>query len=149
MKVASEDAIPDVDFPTQVPEVRDDLKPEVGAPEGWTRLDRRICLESHTSHLLRSCETDFDFSSLPVYGTKEHSLKRLLEFEEVAFQKAASQRELEAERDARRQALTEQERSAGEEVDANKATHFRQYRDATIVGCVIETCLRTLSEKAV
>ena len=63
--------------------------------------------------------------------------------------KAASQRELEAERDARRQALSEQERSAGEEVDAHKATHFCQNRDATIAGCVSETCLRTLSEKAV
>ena len=33
MKVVREDAIPNVDIPTQVPEVQDDLKPEVGAPE--------------------------------------------------------------------------------------------------------------------
>ena len=54
----------------------------------------------------------------------EQPRNRLLEFEEGTRKEAALQRELAAERGARRQALPEQERSAGEEVDAHKTTHF-------------------------
>ena len=109
------------------------------------------------SHLLRSC-LQTSTAHAPVYGTKEQAQKRSLELGEVIREKAALQRSLAAERDAGRQALSQQERSAGEEVDAHKLTLLTsgQNRGANIVRwrkgdkCIIETtCFRNVSEKAV
>ena len=95
--VVSEDALPDVDIPAQAPEVQDDLKPEVGAPEVDAARLQRLPGIKHWSpvELLRSRRR---LLRAPVCGTKEQPRKRLLEFEEVTRKEAALQRELAAER---------------------------------------------------
>ena len=105
-----EDANPDVEIPARVLEVQDDLRLEVGVPDVdaaqppdplgiryWSPVE----IMQNKLRLLHAL----------VCRTKEHLWKRLLEFEEVATEESTMQRELAAELEARRQGLSEQERS--------------------------------------
>ena len=131
--VLSEDALPDVEIPAQVPEVQDDLKPEVGASEVDAARSPRLPGIKYWSpaEVLRKGRR---LLHAPVYGTKEQPRKLLLEFRDVIRKEAALQRELAAERDARRQALSENKRWT-----PTRLLTFRQNRGANIVRWERET----------
>ena len=71
--VIREDANPDVELLAVVPGVKDDNGSEVGAPEMRTQLNHWKRQESNAGHLLRSCETVFDFSTLQSTERKNNS----------------------------------------------------------------------------
>ena len=72
-----EDAIPDVHIPAHVPEVQDDLKPQVGAPEVDAARPTNLPGVEHWSPV-EVMRNRLRLLHAPVYGTKEHSLKRWL-----------------------------------------------------------------------
>ena len=123
-------------------EVQDGLRPEV-----LTRLDHQIRLQSNSGRVLRSCETNLEFSTLWSVERRSNSGHVCWKVQKWPQGRLLCNESRAAEVEARRQGLSEQERSSAT-FPVPILTNLRVFQMEK-GRCVIETmCLRTVSEVA-